>query len=308
MTSPRYRTSRLLAVTAAVGLSAAGIQAANASTADEPPSTPVPVATPDGQLSSYVINAKSINPGQVRKIEKAVTKSGGVVVQSWPQIGVVIAHSTDADFRTAVVDAAGTAIHSVGPTRTAPVGEGTPDSVQTPWGPGKGQYKPEKKAADPVEAPTTVVDPPAEQYEALQWDMRMINVPQAHTVTTGSKQRHGRRPRQRNRPRPPGPEEPDRRQPVRQLQQRGPTGHLGHRLVAHGERPRHPRRRHHRAERNGVGIVGVARRADGLGQGRQRRRVHLPRVRDLRLHVGRREGHGGDEQQLLRRPLRVLVR
>src|SRR5699024_10541672 len=108
------------------------IQAAGATTLAEPPSTPVPVATPDGQLSSYVINVKNINPGQVRKVEKAVTTAGGVVVQSWPQIGVVIAHSTDADFRTAVAAAAGSAIHSVGPTRTAPVGEGTPEGVQAP--------------------------------------------------------------------------------------------------------------------------------------------------------------------------------
>lgn len=186
MTSPRFRTSRLLAVTAAVGLSAAGIQAAQASTTAEPPSTPVPVATPDGQLSSYVINVKTVNPGQVRKVEQAVTRAGGVVVQSWPQIGVVIAHSTNGDFRTEVVDAARNAIHSVGPTRTAPVGEGTPEGVQAPWGPGKGQLKPKKQAPDPVEDPTVVVDAPPEQYESLQWDMRMINVPQAHTVTTGS--------------------------------------------------------------------------------------------------------------------------
>lgn len=184
MTSPRYRTSRVVAATVALGMSAFGVQTAGASAQDEPPSTPVPVATPDGQLASYVVNAKTANPGQMRKVEKAVVAAGGVVVQSWPQIGVVIAHSTKADFRTAVVALSGNAVESAGPTRTAPVGEGTPEGVQTPWGPGKGQMKPPKKAADPIEDTTVVTDTP-EQYESLQWDMRMINVPQAHEITDG---------------------------------------------------------------------------------------------------------------------------
>lgn len=177
------RTARLAATAAILGLGVIGAQSATGATQDEPTSTPVPISTPDGQVSSYVINTKTANPGQVRKAEQAVTATGGVVVQSWPQIGVVVAHSTMADFRTAVAAKANNAIESVGPTRSVAVSEGTPDGVQAPWGPGKGQLRPATKKRDISEGTAaTTTDP----REGDQWDMQMINVPQAHTITTGS--------------------------------------------------------------------------------------------------------------------------
>ena len=60
---------------------------------DEPPSTPVPISTPDGLLMSYVLNAKHANHGQMKKVEAAVERADGVIIQSWRQIGVVVAHS-----------------------------------------------------------------------------------------------------------------------------------------------------------------------------------------------------------------------
>ncbi|MET4077659.1 S8 family serine peptidase [Janibacter sp. UYMM211] len=187
MASTRKRTTPWIVATAAIGLTLVGSQsAAGSSSAAEPPSTPVPVSTPDGQLASYVVNAKIVNPGQVRKVEKAVEAAGGVVVQSWPQIGVVVAHSKNGDFRTEVVTKAKGAVASAGPTRTAAVLEGTPEGVQAPWGPGKGQIKAIPRAEDPVEGPTTPATGVPEQYESLQWDMKNIGVPEAHKTTTGS--------------------------------------------------------------------------------------------------------------------------
>ena len=62
------------------------------------------------------------------------------------------------------------------------------------------------------------------------------------------------------------------------------------------------------AARNGVGIVGVAPNVQArLRQGRRRRRLHLPRVRHLRLPVGRRPRHAGHQQQLLHRPVLPVV-
>ena len=49
--------------------------------------TPVPISTPDGQISSYVVNAKVANPGQTRKVERAVEAAGGVVVAAGPDAG-----------------------------------------------------------------------------------------------------------------------------------------------------------------------------------------------------------------------------
>ncbi|MDN5716619.1 MAG: S8 family serine peptidase [Janibacter sp.] len=257
MTTPtRPRSARLAATAAILGLGLMGAQSATGATQDEPASTPVPISTPDGQISSYVINTKVANPGQVRKAEQAVTSAGGVVIQSWPQIGVVVAHSTKADFRTAVVSSANNAIESVGPTRSVAVSEGTPESVQAPWGPGTGQLK---KAAttkgdisDGTAASTT--DP----REGEQWDMQMINVPQAHTITTGS------------------PDvtvgvldsgiDPDHPDLVNQIDRDASVGCTNAGQPATGEDAWAPTTSDHGthvagtigAERNGVGIVGIA--------------------------------------------------
>jgi hypothetical protein len=97
----------------------------------EPVSTPVPIVTPDGTVFSYVLNARHQNNGNTRLVEKAVVDAGGVVVQSWPQIGVVIAHSDRASFRADVVAAGGNQLESVGASRTVGVSEGTPDDIPT---------------------------------------------------------------------------------------------------------------------------------------------------------------------------------
>ena len=161
---------------------------ATAAPAEEPTSTPVPIATPDGVVSSYLINAKNANPGQTRLVETAVAKAGGVVVQSWPQIGVVVAHAQVSTFRDDVRAAGGNAVDSVGASRTVPVSEGTPEGVQSPWGHGASGYKngAKKDANGDVGSEATVAaanDP----REAEQWDMKMIKADQAHKITDGNR-------------------------------------------------------------------------------------------------------------------------
>ena len=156
--------------------------------ADEPASTPVPISTPDGTVSSYLLNARNANPGQTRLVERAVAEAGGVVVQSWPQIGVVVAHAQVSTFRDDVRSAGGNAVGSVGATRTVPVSEGTPAGVQSPWGPGASGYK--KNATkdtngDVGSEPTiAAADDPR---ETEQWDMKMIKADQAHRITDGNR-------------------------------------------------------------------------------------------------------------------------
>jgi len=180
--------------TASAGLLAAALVSltgpgATATTVDtEPASTPVPIATPDGVVSSYLLNAKAANPGQTRLVERAVAEAGGVVVQSWPQIGVVVAHSEVATFREDVAASAGNALDSVGATRTVPVSEGTPEEADAPWGRGASDYKRGAKKdfnGDLGSEPTagTTADP----REAEQWDMQMIKADQAHAVTDGNR-------------------------------------------------------------------------------------------------------------------------
>jgi subtilisin family serine protease len=189
MSSPSIHRRAALAVAAVAVVSTAFFgTTASAAPAAEPPSTPVPISTPDGTLMSYILNAKTANPGQTRLVEKAVTKAGGVVVQSWPEIGVVVAHSDRAAFRSAVTAFAGNAVESVGASRTVAVSEGTPAGLAAPWGPGASAYK--KDAKKPVngdlpaaESPATTTDP----REVEQWDMQMIKADQAHKVTDGSR-------------------------------------------------------------------------------------------------------------------------
>jgi subtilisin family serine protease len=175
----------LTALAAAALVVCAVAPGANASPAE--PSTPVPISAPDGTTMSYVLNAKAANPGQVRLVERAVAAAGGVVVQSWSEIGVVVAHSQRSAFRADVATAAGNALVSVGATRTVPVTEGTPAGAQAPWGPGSSGWKADakKKFNGDIEATTT----PAESTDARegdQWDMRMINADKAHQITDGS--------------------------------------------------------------------------------------------------------------------------
>jgi len=177
----------------AAGTTAAATTAtpsAPSGTSAEEPSTPVPMDFPDGYLMSYVLNATVANPGQTRLLERAVSSAGGVVVQSWPQIGVVVAHSDRAAFRADVRQVAGNALASVGATRTAAVTEGTPAGLQAPWGPGASGYQ--KGHAKPANgdlsgALTTPATPTTDPREAEQWDMLQIKADQAHAITDGDR-------------------------------------------------------------------------------------------------------------------------
>lgn len=188
------RRLRAAALTVATGLTVAGFAVAGSGAtaapgATEPVSTPVPISTPDGVVSAYLLNAKHANPGQTRLVERAVAKAGGVVVQTWPQIGVVVAHSDRADFRADVRRAAGNALESVGATRSVPVTEGTPAGVQSPWGPGKGPSAKggtADRAEDTTGAEATTAVTP-DPRESEQWDLAMIKADKAHEITDGSR-------------------------------------------------------------------------------------------------------------------------
>lgn len=183
----RQRSIRAAVCTAAaIGLLVGTATTATAAVAE--PSTPVPVNPPDGTVMSYVVNAGKANPGQVRKVEKAVTAAGGVVVQTWPEIGVVIAQSDRAAFRDRVKVTGKNAVESVGATRTVEVSDRV-EGPQVPWGPGASGWKQggKNKRVD-VDEPTTPVPAKAgDAMEAQQWDMAMIKSDQANAITDGSR-------------------------------------------------------------------------------------------------------------------------
>jgi len=153
-----------------------------------PSSTPVAVQLVEGDTYAYVINVKQANPGQMKLAEQAVTDAGGTVVQAWPEIGVVVAHSTHVNFEANVVKVAkGNSVTSVGLTRGVPVTEGTPANTG-PDGSGGAIGKGQQWSAqtDVETSGDTLNDVVPDPMESQQWDMSLIGAPAAHEITDGS--------------------------------------------------------------------------------------------------------------------------
>lgn len=137
-----------------------------------------------GAVMNYAINASTANRGQTKKVERAVAAAGGHVVQSYPEIGVVIAQSDNTLFAEGV--AAQKGVESVGATRTAPVSASDPTYGITDPLPSDGTEAQQRKAAvtkdQGVEGHHEVLPDPD---EALQWDMTAIGADRAHQITDG---------------------------------------------------------------------------------------------------------------------------
>ena len=145
---------RTWAALAALGLAAAAVGAVL---------SPAGAVADTGTGSSYLVlyHAGSATAGAA----SAVTAAGGTLVAEYPQIGVVIARSANAGFAAAMqqnakVDAA---------VATRSFGTGLPDV-------------PASDTAATQAAPSSWGD----SLSSLQWDMRQINVPQAHAINAGS--------------------------------------------------------------------------------------------------------------------------
>ncbi|MDO5754129.1 S8 family serine peptidase [Arthrobacter sp.] len=150
-------------------------------------STPVDFPASDGELMSYVVNAKAGNAKKTRDAVQAVTAAGGVAVQEWPEIGVVIVQSDRANFRSDILKYGYTSVESVGATRTIPVAEGTPDGIDTPWEKSPQQRKKKLADTDLLYGDATFDGVAADPREAEQWSQVQIKSDQAHQVTDGSR-------------------------------------------------------------------------------------------------------------------------
>jgi subtilisin family serine protease len=180
---------RALAVATATTLALTALGSVAGNAADEPESTPVPIVTPDGALFSYVVNTERTGARDTTLAIKAITRADGVVVQAWPQIGVVVAHSANGSFREDVLaaDRVGV-VESVGATRTVSPTEGTPGAEQAEGAKKSRTVVGQAKKDSPgwsVDEPagTTAVPDPG---EAAQWDMEMIKADEAWEINPGS--------------------------------------------------------------------------------------------------------------------------
>ncbi|MET7278360.1 S8 family serine peptidase [Kribbella sp. NPDC005582] len=164
------QSSRLSAGLAATALALTALGATAASAVP----TSTAAATEAGPLMNYVVNTKA-SPGHIRKVENAVKAAGGKVLVSYRQIGVVVAQSTNPDFKTAIKSGRdGREVQSVGATRTAPVTDGAPAASATAAG---------VTSSDLETATAPVPDP----RESEQWDNAQIKADQAHAITDGSR-------------------------------------------------------------------------------------------------------------------------
>lgn len=175
-----------VACLAAATLALSGLQA-QAAPHTEPPSTDVPFTAIEGQVMSYVLNTENVHPDAIDHAEEVVRVAGGTVVQSWPQIGVVVAHSTRADFLARVRGAESQSVQSVGPTRTAPVAEGTPGTTGLQGAVASDSEDKWELTGRAVPVPVSPAPPgPGDPLEPQQWDMQMIKADQAQAITLGS--------------------------------------------------------------------------------------------------------------------------
>lgn len=166
---PMHGRRRFIAVPAGLALTVSLGLLPSASTAiaqDEP-------TKKDGPQLSYVVNTDA-DAGAVAKAKKAVKNAGGDVTNTFKDIGVLVAHSTNPDFGAEVRAVDG--IASAGATRTAPIKTAATTDV------GKPEYVKASELKQGMAAKNG-----AEPLESLQWGLPQINADKAHAISEGSR-------------------------------------------------------------------------------------------------------------------------
>ena len=117
------RTVARIGVVAALALSM-GVAAVNAPSARAEEPGLVSATRADTDEMNYAINLAGTNPEDLQRALALVPGAGGAALASYPEIGTFFAQSATPSFApdlAAALRAAGIAIHSIGPTRVAPV-------------------------------------------------------------------------------------------------------------------------------------------------------------------------------------------
>jgi subtilisin family serine protease len=158
-----------IVLTASLGLAGAAVASGQDGTDD--------AGTAAGKLS-YVVNTET-DAGTVDRVKKEIAEADGTVVETYQQIGVIVAHSSNAKFGKEMRAVDG--VESAGATRTAPLkSAGTTDV-------GKPKFLDVPKSATGAEAKKRALAAGEEPLESLQWDKRTIKADKASEVSQGSK-------------------------------------------------------------------------------------------------------------------------
>ncbi|MFD7624780.1 S8 family serine peptidase [Streptomyces sp. NPDC059851] len=130
------------------------------------PAAKAPAAAPASQSATWAAGTRAYlvitAPGDNSAIRSAVTANGGTVFSAFDAIGVIVAHSSSANFATAMRGVTG--VQQVGATRTSDI----PADAYNPALP-----------ANPSQSTTPAGEP-------VRADMSQIKADQAWAVTTGS--------------------------------------------------------------------------------------------------------------------------
>ncbi|MFD7401084.1 S8 family serine peptidase [Streptomyces sp. NPDC059866] len=164
---PRHRRALVIPVGMAMATAVAFLPGATASAAPPAPTA----ATADATSLSYVVNVRP-GHGPSGHVKKAIADAGGTIVMSYDRIGVIVVHSSNADFARTIRTVRG--VESAGATRTAPLPAQSTTDVGTP----KVLSAQEVAAAEAAEGQ----DP----LQGLQWDLPAIKADKAHEKSLGS--------------------------------------------------------------------------------------------------------------------------
>jgi subtilisin family serine protease len=127
---------------------------------------------PEAGTKTYVVLYKQ--QSVAADAAATIRKAGGSLVYSYPQIGVVIARSDSASFRSDLLKDG--KVENAGATNDLGV------RVANDFGPA-GESAGGPPSGGVPNAPATDAD---ETFFGLQWDMQQIHTPQAHAITGGS--------------------------------------------------------------------------------------------------------------------------
>lgn len=174
MTAPHARSRRAIAVPLGMAVATALALLPNIGSvaAAAPQSGAAAAADAEGTPLSYVVNVRP-GYGTSARVKKAVKAAGGTIVTSYDKIGVIVVHSSDADFARTIRKVRG--VQSAGATRTAPLPAQSTTDVGTPIALTSDEVTRAQAAAgqDPL--------------EPLQWDLPAIKADRAHEKSLGSR-------------------------------------------------------------------------------------------------------------------------
>ncbi|MGW7267312.1 S8 family peptidase [Streptomyces sp. NPDC054842] len=171
MTAPHSRSRRAIAVPLGMAMATALAFLPNVGAAAADTAAPQ-VTAADATPLSYVVNVRP-GHGPSSHVKKAIAEAGGTIVTSYDQIGVIVVHSSNADFAATVRTVPG--VQSAGATRTAPLPAQSTTDVGTP----------KVLSAEDVAGVDAVAG--QDPLEPLQWDLPAIKADKAHEKTLGSR-------------------------------------------------------------------------------------------------------------------------